>query len=97
MARSLNPQVWLAILVLSLAASLIAFVLAIHDKRRARRNGQRVPERTFHLLALLGGWPGAAIAFLLVRHKTRKARFLIPFILCSTLHGAALLAAWVWL
>ena len=37
------------------------------------------PERTLHLLALLGGWPGAILARRRFRHKTMKVPFLIAF------------------
>ncbi|MCA1811409.1 MAG: DUF1294 domain-containing protein, partial [Halobacteriales archaeon] len=66
-------------------------LLAVLDKRRARRQGQRVPEAAFHLLALLCAWPGMLLAFLAVRHKTRKLRFQVPFVLASALGTAALL------
>jgi uncharacterized membrane protein YsdA (DUF1294 family) len=32
-----------------------------------------------HLLALLGGWPGALIAQNLLRHKSQKTGFLLIF------------------
>jgi uncharacterized membrane protein YsdA (DUF1294 family) len=38
-----------------------------------------VPERTLHLLALLGGWPGAILGQRHFRHKTRKVSFLFAF------------------
>ena len=77
------------------AANAVAFVMAVVDKSRARRGQRRVPERTFHLLALLGGWPGALLAFALARHKIRKVRFLAPFLLCAGLNLAGVAAAWI--
>jgi uncharacterized membrane protein YsdA (DUF1294 family) len=53
-------------------ATLVAFGF---DKFAARRGRRRVPEKTLHLLALLGGWPGALIAMPLVNHKRRKMSF----------------------
>jgi len=76
------------------AASVVAFALAVADKRRARRGRRRVPEAAFHALALLGGWPGGVLAFALVRHKTRKARFLVPFLLLALVNVAVLAFAW---
>lgn len=77
----------LALAALNLGGSL----LAVLDKRRARRRGQRVPEAAFHLLALLCAWPGMLLAFLAVRHKTRKLRFQVPFVVASAVGTAALL------
>jgi uncharacterized membrane protein YsdA (DUF1294 family) len=56
-------------------ASLIAFMLFAHDKAAAERGRWRVKESTLQGLALLGGWPGAAIGQELLRHKRRKASF----------------------
>lgn len=80
--------VWLAF------ANITGAWLVWRDKVRARRLQRRVRERTFHVLALLGGWPGEAIAFVAAHHKTRKPRFLIPFFLCALVNAAALW--WMW-
>ena len=57
------------------AASLIAFAAYALDKAAARGGHRRTPENTLHLLALLGGWPGALLAQQVFRHKTRKLSF----------------------
>ncbi len=77
-------------------ANLAGFWLARRDKKEAarRRGGDRVPERAFLMLALLGAGLGIFLAFMLHRHKTRKWRFLAPFIL-ATLVGAVLAGAWL--
>jgi len=49
------------------------------DKRAARKNRWRIPEAQLHLLALLGGWPGAIIAQQVLRHKSVKPLFRIIF------------------
>lgn len=56
-------------------ASAWAFCLMGFDKRRARDGGRRVRERTFFLVALLGGAPGAIIGMYFFRHKTRHWYF----------------------
>ncbi len=62
--------------------SLLTFIVYGVDKSAALRQMYRVPENTLHLLALLGGWPGASLAQRLFRHKTRKTAFLVMFYLC---------------
>jgi uncharacterized membrane protein YsdA (DUF1294 family) len=39
--------------------NLLTFVVYYLDKNAAIRGSQRTPENTLHLLAVLGGWPGA--------------------------------------
>ncbi|MCP4453375.1 MAG: DUF1294 domain-containing protein [Planctomycetes bacterium] len=60
--------------------SLITFVQYGWDKRQARKQKRRIPEKRLHLLALAGGTPGAFLGQLTFRHKTRKKRFQIVFI-----------------
>lgn len=72
--------------------SLITAAAYTLDKSAARRGRRRVPERTLHLLALLGGWPGALLAQQGLRHKTVKATFRIVFWLTVLGNVAALLA-----
>jgi len=76
---------------LSLVAVMSAISFAAYglDKRRAVNGGRRVPERTLHLLAFLGGWPGALGGQRQFRHKTRKLTFLIVFWCIVALHVAA--------
>ena len=64
---------WLLIWVLAL--SMLDFVLMGVDKRRARQNRRRVPEKTFFAVALLGGSRGAIAGMWLFRHKTRHWYF----------------------
>jgi uncharacterized membrane protein YsdA (DUF1294 family) len=68
--------------------SLITFVAYGFDKRRAQNDGRRVPGKTLHLMALLGGWPGALLGQKVFRHKTQKFSFRIVFWLCVALHVA---------
>ena len=78
-----------------LAVNLCAVALYAWDKHAARRGTRRVPEARLHLLALLGGWPGAWLAQRLFRHKTRKAAFQYRFIACAALN-LAVLGLWFW-
>lgn len=82
-------------LVAALAAlNLVTFVAYWIDKRAAAAGGQRTPENTLHLFALLGGWPAARVAQQRLRHKSSKAEFLRVYAATVVAH-LALLAAWV--
>jgi len=59
--------------------SSIAFILYAVDKSAAKRNAQRIPEKSLHLVSLLGGWPGAILAQKICRHKTKKQPFRFIF------------------
>ncbi|MGN5480843.1 DUF1294 domain-containing protein [Cupriavidus basilensis] len=65
--------------MVSVLASVVAFLAYAEDKARASRNAWRIPEAHLHLLALCGGWPGALAAQHLLRHKNRKQEFQIIF------------------
>jgi uncharacterized membrane protein YsdA (DUF1294 family) len=76
------------------AASVAAAVLYAADKSAARRHEWRTPERTLHLIALAGGWPGALVAQTVFRHKSRKPAFRVVFWTTVALNCGAL-AWWV--
>ena len=74
-------------------ASAAAFVAYVVDKTAARNGRWRTQESTLHMLALIGGWPGALVAQTLFSHKTRKREFQVLFWVTVVLNvaGAALL------
>lgn len=82
---------------LLLAAYLVfsggAFAMYGIDKSAAEHGDWRTPESTLHVLAMLGGWPGALIARQFFRHKTVKREFLVAFWVTVIVNCAAL--AWV--
>lgn len=73
--------------------SLLALALYGIDKSAARADRRRIPENTLHLVALLGGWPGALLAQGLFRHKSRKRAFQVVFWITVALNLAGL--AWL--
>lgn len=75
-----------AYLAMMVVLSLVAFALFGYDKRRAQTDGSRVPEKTLHWLALLGGWPGVLCGQRVFRHKTKKLSYRLIFWLCVALH-----------
>ncbi|MFT5879845.1 MAG: uncharacterized membrane protein YsdA (DUF1294 family) [Moritella sp.] len=61
--------------------SVITLVVYGRDKWAAKHQRWRTAERTLHLLALLGGWPGAILAQKVFTHKTSKSAFQRLFLL----------------
>ncbi len=83
---------WSALAVWT-AINLVTYIVYAADKGAAENGARRTPERILHLLALIGGWPAAALAQRVLRHKTSKAEFRLVFwIMVSMNCGAA-----VWL
>jgi uncharacterized membrane protein YsdA (DUF1294 family) len=74
--RGLVPP---AVPALYAAASVAAAIAYRLDKSAAGRNAWRTSERTLHLIAVMGGWPGALIAQEVFRHKSRKLSFRAVF------------------
>lgn len=76
--------------------SLLTLAAYARDKSAARQMRWRTPESHLHLLALLGGWPGAWLGQRLFRHKTKKTGFRVTFYAMALLNGVgvALLLAW---
>lgn len=87
-------QFW-SILVLYGAVGFCAFAMYGWDKRAARLDRSRVPERRLHLINLLGGWPGGLIGSRVFRHKTRKVRFRVVFWLTGLPHFVGW-GVWAW-
>jgi uncharacterized membrane protein YsdA (DUF1294 family) len=55
----------------------LGFGIMYADKRRAKKNLWRIPERTLLTVALIGGSFGVLLGIRLLRHKTRKGIFAI--------------------
>ena len=60
-------------------ASLVTFWAYFWDKMAAAAGRWRTPEKSLHILSLIGGWPGAMLAQQLIRHKSSKASFQMVF------------------
>jgi len=90
---------WLAggfpalVLLIYSVASAVAFGMYAMDKKAAREDRWRIAESSMHLIALVGGWPGALLAQRAFRHKTRKPGFQIVFRLTVLINCGAL--AWL--
>lgn len=82
------------ILVYLLSINLIAFILYGIDKRKAKKNLWRIPEKTLIGIAVIGGSIGAILGMHVFHHKTKHwyFRYGLPVILFLQI-----VAAWmVW-
>ncbi|WP_339688505.1 cold shock and DUF1294 domain-containing protein [Gimesia maris] len=70
--------------------SCITFIAYAWDKSAAQRGKWRTAESNLHVLALVGGWPGALAAQRLLRHKSSKQKFLVVYWLTVFLNVAAI-------
>jgi uncharacterized membrane protein YsdA (DUF1294 family)/cold shock CspA family protein len=74
--------------------NVMTWFLYMFDKEAARKTGQRRrPEKTLHLLSLVGGWPGALLAQRMFRHKSSKQSFQETYWATVLFHCCAL--AWL--
>lgn len=58
-----------------IAVNVLTLVVYGFDKSRAKGPSLRIPERTLHVLALLGGTPAAFVGQRLFHHKSSKSSF----------------------
>ena len=70
------PLVCKILLVYLAGISLVAVVVTIADKSRARRHKWRVPEATLLTLSALGGSAAMYVTMRCIRHKTQKKKFM---------------------
>lgn len=83
----------LSILLFYLIVSAATFGAYALDKSAAKRGAWRTSESTLHILALVGGWPGALVAQRRLRHKSRKQPFRAVFWATVVINCAA----FIWL
>ena len=57
--------------------NLLALLMMLSDKLRAREHNRRIPEKALFLSAILGGSLGSVIGMWAFRHKTRHWYFVI--------------------
>ena len=72
-----------AVLVWIGVMSLVAVILTVSDKIKAKRRAWRVPEATLLIVSALGGSVAMLLTMLLIRHKTKHLKFMlgIPIII----------------
>jgi len=77
-----------------LLLNLLSFFLMGHDKKCARKNMRRVPEKTLFLSAILFGGLGGTLGMLVFRHKTKHWYFKVFFPLLLILQAGILGYLW---
>lgn len=65
------------LLLYLLIINALGLLLMLADKRKAKKNLWRIPERTLMTVAALGGSLGCLIGMYAFRHKTRHRKFVI--------------------
>ena len=65
-----------------LIINLILYFTMVIDKKRAIKDGWRIPEKNLFLLAVLGG----LIAMVFKRHKNKHIDFILTFTVTAILH-----------
>lgn len=63
--------VWLIVI------NLVGFAQMYVDKRRAKMNKWRIPEKQLFLVAIIGGSVGSILGMQVFRHKTKHKSFVI--------------------
>ena len=74
-----------------LLINLLLFLLMGMDKRAARRNKWRIPERRLLTLGLIGGGFGGILGMLVFHHKTHRVYFTICYVVNIICWGIAFL------
>ncbi|MBE6604582.1 MAG: DUF1294 domain-containing protein [Ruminococcaceae bacterium] len=77
-------------LIYLIALSVITLILYGADKRRARANAWRIPERVLLGASLLGGAVGGLLGMRLFRHKTKHWYFTAINVIGLILHAVLL-------
>lgn len=84
-----NPTVLGVIFGYYAIINIILYVTMVIDKKRAQKNGWRIPEKNMFVLAVLGGGLGGLVAMVSKRHKNRHMDFILVFTTTAILHMVA--------
>src|SRR5699024_12502134 len=66
--------------------NIVTFILMGVDKQRARNRAWRIPERTFWILAIIGGSIGSFAGMRVFHHKAKHFTFTIGIPLIMVVH-----------
>ncbi len=65
---------------------LISVIITIYDKIAAKKEKQRIPEKTLLTFAAIGGAAAMLATMKTIRHKTRKKKFMISLPVFMVIH-----------
>ena len=69
--------------------NIVLYVTMVIDKKRAIKDGWRIPEKNMFIMAVLGGGLGGLAAMVFKRHKNRHMDFILVFTMTAILHMVA--------
>nr|WP_294681125.1 DUF1294 domain-containing protein [uncultured Anaerotignum sp.] len=81
-----NGKILLIIVGYYLLINLILYFTMALDKRRAIKDGWRIPEKNLYLLAVLGGGVGGLLAMVFKHHKNKHLDFILTYTVTAILH-----------
>lgn len=67
------------IFIYLIGINLICFLLMFIDKKKAKYDKWRIPEKILITIAILGGSIGGIAGMYLFRHKTKKIKFFLGY------------------
>ncbi|CAM3739405.1 DUF1294 domain-containing protein [Erysipelothrix urinaevulpis] len=71
------------LIIYLLLINSFTFILMKYDKYKAKTKRSRVPEFTFFLLSLLGGFAGILFGAVVFNHKTNKRSFQVKIFIAT--------------
>lgn len=66
--------------------NIVLYVTMVIDKKRAIKDGWRIPEKNMFVMSVLGGGLGGLMAMVFKRHKNRHMDFILVFTTTAILH-----------
>ena len=66
--------------------NIVLYMMMVIDKKRAIKDGWRIPEKNMFVAAVLGGGTGGLIAMVFKHHKNRHMDFILVFTMTAILH-----------
>jgi len=84
-----NPTALAIIVGYYVIINIVLYMMMVIDKKRAIKDGWRIPEKNMFVAAVLGGGTGGLIAMVFKRHKNRHMDFILVFTMTAILHMVA--------